>query len=122
MAITTEKRLAKLEQDVQDLKATYAVYGGLMRTYATQGEWSITTLTTNLRIKFTPNYLIANKTIISSVYYKVVEEGQELSFDDFYLSIQDGTGSVVMNFGTIFENSVVYVRITSSVPGSLTRL
>lgn len=122
MAITTEKRLAKLEQEVQDLKATYAVYGGLMRTYATQGEWSIDDLTTNLRIKFTPNYLIANKTIISSVYYKVVEEGQELSFDDFYLSIQDGTGSVVMNFGTIFENSVVYVRITSSVPGGLTRL
>lgn len=122
MAITTEKRLAKLEQEVQDLKATYAVYGGLMGTYATQGEWNIDNLTTNLRIKFTPNYLIANKTIISSVYYKVVEEGQELSFDDFYLSIQDGTGSVIMNFGTIFENSVVYVKITSSVPGSLTRL
>lgn len=123
MGIKAEQKLMKLEQELLDLKATYSVYGGLMQTYMTSNSWHISTLTTNLKIKFTPNYIVgAGKTIVSSVYYQVIEEGQEIIFDDFYISIQDGSGDVVLNFGTIFADSDVYVRVTTPVPGTLTRI
>ena len=123
MVMRSEQRLMKLEQELQDIKATYSVYAGMMQTYLTSNQWHISSLTTNLKIKFTPNYNVgANKTIISSVYYQVVEEGQEIDFDDFYISIQDGSGDVLLNFGTIFDNSDVYVQITAPAPGTFTRI
>lgn len=123
MGMKSEQKLMKLEDELKNIKATYSVYAGMMQTYLTSDHWHVSSMVTNLKIKFSPNYSVGlGKTIISSVYYQVVEEGEEIIFDDFYISIQDGSGDVVLNFGTIFENSDVYIQVTAPVPGTLTRI
>lgn len=122
MAITTERRIAKLEQEIKALKATYSIYGGMMRTYTTSGHFYQTEATRNFVVRFTPQYATGKNTILASLLVKYTRQGVEDIFDDGYVSIQDGSGELLIHCGWVFDNSDVYIQIATTVPGTLTKV
>lgn len=122
MAVTLEQRLMKIEQEIKSLKAIYSVYGGLMKTYFTEKTIDVTNGSYNLKVKFTPSFSTNKKTIISSVFYKVTVNGNEFVLDNNYISVQDGSGEVIFNFGPALPGTSLFIQIASMVPGTFTRI
>lgn len=121
MGVNIEKRITKLEQEIKALKATYSIYGGLMKTYITSGYWESPSATWNFCIRFIPDYPTDKNIIISSMRLEATIDGQQISYNDNYISIQNGEGYVDLNFGIIVDESI-FIQIAATVPGTFTRI
>lgn len=124
MAIRTEQKLMQLEQEIKNLKATYKIYGGLVKSYLITGSWLVTNESSDFRIKFSPKYSTNQKTIISSIRYWFLHSGVSEVLGYYYIEAQDGSGNVVINFGDVFiaEGYTVQVEVVTMVDGTLTRI
>lgn len=123
MAITAEKRLTALEDELKALKATYAVYGGALELYDSWSEtYNLGNTTTEIQVKFTPTYTRAGNILISSVIYKMAPSGGILTnYSNYaYENIQDGSGSVIIR-ATVLGGTAQIGVITTS-PGTFTRI
>lgn len=124
MAIELEKRLFELENEIKALKATYTIYGGLVKSYLNTFSWTNdSNISVDLKIKFHPNYhLGVGNTLVFGFYYSAVWYSVEESLDDGYISIQDGSGDIIINLSHMFEGLTVNLTLLTSVPGTFTRI
>lgn len=123
MAVSTEKRLRKLEDELKALKATYNISGGLVKTYRSSSPtYNLPDELIRVRIKFTPTYTSDQRILVSSVFVEVINEyGSIFNFSPYaYCEIQSGDGSVVISVPGI--GGTVRVEVASTSPGTFTRL
>lgn len=124
MAITLEKQLKALEDELKELKATYKIYGGLAKSYVSFNTWAIDSFTSNFKILFSPNYYTGSKTLVSGIAYFIIKNGTKYVIDDLFMSSQGSDGEVEFNLGQIgplFGQTLTF-QVVSNVPGSLTRI
>lgn len=119
MAIKAEQKIAKLENEIQALKATYSVYGGAMLSYmSTSPTYDAGESVINARVRFTPDIRPRGKLLVASIRC-------DIDNDNFFSSyavpaVQDGSGSIIIQApipGGTFSFSLV-----STSPGTFTRL
>lgn len=122
MGLTCEQKLAKLEQETKALKATYSIYGGRMKTYMSSGKWSLTDWTLNFAVKFKPDFETGENILISSLHFKVYSNGREEVWNDNFVSIQNGSGEVILNTGPVPQDCEIEIFVASTVPGTFTRI
>ena len=123
MAVKLEQKLAALEDEVVALKSTYAIYGGLVKSYMNTFSWTNDIDIASLRVRFRPNYLRGEgKTLVFGFYYSVTKNGVVESLDDGFISIQDDSGDVILNIAFLFSGYTVNLALFPSVPGTFTRL
>jgi hypothetical protein len=122
MAINTEQRIKALEDELKALKATYTVYGGLVKSYITTFSWTNNSGEIRpLKVRFRPDYG-NGKTMIFGFYYSGVRNGVVEPLDDGFLSIQDGSGDVFINMGRIYDGTTVNLTLLTPMTGKLTRI
>lgn len=119
MAVKAEQKIAKLENELQALKATYSVYGGAMLSYISfSPTYDAGDQLINARVKFTPDIKPRGNLLVASIRCDVDN-------DNFFSSyavpaVQDGSGSIIIQApipGGTFSFSLV-----STSPGTFTRL
>lgn len=119
MAIKSEQKIAKLENEIQALKATYSVYGGAMLSYmSTSPIYDAGDNVINARVRFTPNIKPKGKLLVASIRCDVDENNFFSSYA--VVAVQDGSGSIIIQApvpGGKFSFSLV-----STSPGTFTRL
>lgn len=121
MAITTEKRLKQLEDEVKSMKVCYNTAGSLVKMYVTRmGE--ITTGGsgwTDMKIKFTPTYGMGRNNLITLV--PIVDRNQYY-IAPYAVSPQDGSGEVIITIYALASTQKVDVIASGTSPGTFTRI
>lgn len=119
MAIRTEQKITKLEDEIRALKATYSVYGGAMLSYLSASPtYDAGASFINAKVKFTPDIKPKGNLLVASIRCNVDNDSSYSSFA--VLAVQDGSGDIVIQVpipGGKFSFSVV-----STSPGTFTRL
>lgn len=121
MAITTEKRLKQIEDDIKSMKVCYNTAGSLVKMYVTRmGE--ITTGGsgwTDMKIKFTPTYGMGRNNLITLV--PIVDRNQYY-IAPYAVSPQDGNGEVIITIYALASTQKVDVIASGTSPGTFTRI
>ena len=121
MAITTEKRLKQLEDEVKSMKVCYNTAGSLVKMYVTRmGE--ITTGGsgwTDMKIKFTPTYGMGRNNLITLV--PIVDRNQYY-IAPYAVNPQDGSGEVIITIYALASTQKVDVIASGTSPGTFTRI
>lgn len=123
MAISTEKKIKQLEDELLSLKATYSIYGGNMKLYTSYSDvYSVGSQIVYLRLKFTPDFAPSGNIIIGSIHYINTSSGGEpYNLSSYaYSEIQDGSGSVVIRMPVV--GGTAQISLVSTSPGTFTRL
>ena len=127
MAVTVEKRLTALENEIKALKAIYTIAGGLARMYVqTSGSFAVGGSSSfhSARIQFTPTYgmgrnnLITLMPIVTSTYAGYTWD----TIPNFVVEPQDGSGNVVVEVYNLVNTDSVRIIASGSSPGTFTRL
>lgn len=124
MAIELEKRLFELENEIKALKATYTVYGGSVKSYLNTFSWTNDgNSVVDLKVKFRPDYHIgSNNTLVFGFYYSSIRNGIVEPLNDGFISIQDGSGDIIINIAFLIDELTVNLTLLTSVPGTFTRI
>ena len=123
MAINTEKEIKQLENELLALKATYSIYGGNMKLYTTYSDiYDVGSQVINLRLKFTPDFVMSGNTLIGSIHYiNTNSSGEPYNLSNYaYPEIQDGSGSVIIRMPVV--GGTAQVSLVSTSPGTFTRI
>ena len=123
MAVNTERKIKKLEDELKALKATYTISGGLVKTYRSASPtYNLPDELIKVRIKFTPDYVSNQRILVSSIFVEVQNDyGSTFNFTQYsYCEIQSGDGSVVINVPGL--GGTVRVEIAATSPGTFTRI
>lgn len=124
MAITTEKRLFALEEELKALKAMYKISGGTMNLYeSVSPEFSIGPDDVSLStiIRFTPNYSDVQHLIVPSLYYEFIDdEGNKYNLSNYAVMTSSGANYLTISVPT-FEGTI-QLKIISNIPGTFTRI
>lgn len=119
MAINTEKRIKELEDELRALKAVYNISGGAMKTYiSTSQTFTVQSTSFNARVKFTPEYKPEGNLLISSIRCYDYRLGNNFLTQYVITQIQDGSGSVIIQFPVITNS--FSVSLASISPGTFT--
>lgn len=122
MAISTEKKIKQLEDEIKALKATYSVYGGAMQVYLSQSPVYVAgEYVTNAKIKFTPDYKPKDELLVASLRCDINNN----NFLTHYatIAVQDGSGSIIIQLPVpIASGGKFSVSIATTSPGTFTRL
>lgn len=122
MAMKLEQRLSKLEDEVKALKATYNIYGGLVRCYLNSYSVDIPDdAPTSIRVRFTPITSADGKVLIFGYYYNVLNHGVVESLDDGYIDVQSSNGEVTINIAFV-SGMTVNISLLTPAPGTFTRI
>ena len=117
-----EQRLSKLEDEVKALKATYNIYGGLVRCYLNSYSVDIPDdAPTSIRVRFTPITSADGKVLIFGYYYNVLNHGVVESLDDGYIDVQSSNGEVTINIAFV-SGMTVNISLLTPAPGTFTRI
>ena len=122
MAINTEKRIKQLEDDIRELKATYTVSGGLIKSYESVSPAYSIDRTSEVIIKFTPSFP-QEDIFISSVYYELIysETGERVNFSNYaYIEPQDDKDYLIFRVPAL--NGTLTVNVVGTSPGTFTRI
>lgn len=122
MAITTERKLVELENDLKSLKATYSISGGLMELFESTSPVYTENTVVEARVRFTPTYGGENGVIISSIYYDYKDENNvHYNFSQYvYIEPETGDGNIYFRMPTL--GGTFQIKIVSTAPGTFTRL
>lgn len=122
MGIATEKRLKKIEDMLQELKATYMISGGSMKLYESVSPVFTNSQSFRVRIKFTPNYNVTEDIIVSSIFYEFVDSSNiSYNFSQYaFIEPQDNNSYIVFNVPAL--SGTLRLKIISTVPGTFTRI
>ena len=123
MAISTEKKIKQLEDELLSLKATYSIYGGNMKLYTSYSDvYDLGSQVVILRLKFTPDFAPSGTIIIGSIHYvNSTGEGDSYNLSNYaYSEIQDGSGSVVIRMPVV--GGTAQISLVSTSPGTFTRI
>ena len=122
MGIATEKRLKRIEDMLQELKATYMISGGSMKLYESVSPVFTNSQSFRVRIKFTPNYNVTEDIIVSSIFYEFVNSSNiSYNFSQYaFIEPQDNNNYIVFNVPAL--SGTIRLRIISTVPGTFTRI
>lgn len=119
MAINSEQKITKLDNEIKALKSTYSVYGGAMKIYySTSPVYDSGGEITNARVKFTPDYKPKGNLLVASIRCDFA--GNNYLSQYAVPAVQDGSGSIIIQFpvaGTTFS-----VSLATTSPGTFTRL
>lgn len=121
MGITTEKRLAKLEDEIKALKSTYTIYGGLVKTYLSMSQW-FDVGDVNQEFRFKADFVNSGKILVASAKIEIMNSnGTIYSFPNHVLMYpQSGDGSIIIRFpGLGIKNRLT---IVSTSPGTFTKI
>lgn len=119
MAVKAEQKIAKLENEIQALKATYSVYGGAMLLYMSVSPiYDAGDRLINVKVKFTPDIKPRGNLLVASIRCDV-------NNDNFFSSyavpaVQDGSGSIIIQ-APIPGGTFSFSLVTTST-GTFTRL
>lgn len=122
MGIATEKRLKRIEDMLQELKATYMISGGSMKLYESVSPVFTNSQSFRVRIKFTPNYNVTEDIIVSSIFYEFVNSSNiSYNFSQYaFIEPQDNNSYIVFNVPAL--SGTLRLKIISTVPGTFTRI
>lgn len=126
MAINTEKRLKKLEDEIKALKASYAIYGGLVMTYITQSQYYMINPreepTAAFRFQSSASY--TDNILVASVCVEQTSTtGRNATWNQFTLiDIQNNDGSVIIRPQYGISATSIRVTVVSTTPGTITKI
>lgn len=119
MAIKTEQKIARLEDEIKSLKSTYSVYGGAMQSYlSVSPTYDAGESVINAKVKFTPDIKPSGNLLVSSIRCGVDNDNFLSSYA--VVAVQDGSGSVIIQ-APIPGGTFSFSLVTTS-PGTFTRL
>lgn len=126
MAVNTEKKLQRIEDDILSLKATYTISGGAMKLYESVSPnfiYDSSELIHQGRIRFTVDYTSGESLIIASITYKFVNERDGQVYDlSQYTYLEPQTDPNYVDIRLIVFPGTVQVTIVTTVPGTFTRI
>ncbi len=122
MAVSLEKRLRQLEDEIKAMKVCYNTAGSLVRMYVTE----MGNVTTgggagwhDMTIKFTPTYGIGRMNLINLV---AIVDSNTYYVAPYTVNPQDGSGSVTITIYNLVETQKVNVIASGTSPGTFTRI
>lgn len=122
MAITTDKRIAQLENELKSMKVCYNTAGSLARMYVSEMP-EITTGGSsgwhNMTIQFTPTYGMGQNNLITLV---AIVDSNTYYVAPFATAPQDGSGNVRITIYELMETQKVRVIASGTSPGTFTRI
>ena len=123
MAVTIEKRLFMLEEELKALKATSTISGGMMKLYESISPvFNIDPDDISPTIVcFTPNYSSVDNMIISSTYYEFRDENNEAYDFTKYVKIIPPTNNYLLLSMPVLVGTI-RLKIISNIPGTFTRI
>lgn len=122
MAISSEKRIKQLENSIKELKSTYTISGGLIKSYESISPTYSVDSRNEVTIKFTPRF--PQKDIfISSIYYELVYDitGERVNFSSYvYIEPQDDKDYILLKVPTL--SGTLKISVVGTSPGTFTRI
>lgn len=127
MGLDLEKRIQNLENELKALKATYSVYGGAMKTYASISptySWSWTIPPVIPVVRFTSDWVRDKNILVASVNVEMWDENGVLirSPVELSLDIQNKNGSVDIHLLPDPLMETFRISLYSTSPGTFTRI
>jgi len=126
MAVNTEKKLKKLEDEIKALKASYSVYGGLVMTYTTQSQYYeiIPLQEPTAAFKFQSSASNDENILVTSVCVEQVSStGRMATWNQYSLiDIQHNDGSVIIRPTYGVAATSIRVTVTTTAPGTITKI
>lgn len=124
MGLNTEKRLAKLENEIKALKATYTVYGGLMKLYESVSPEFPVNPWVGVIVKFQSSYTTDSMILVSSINIIVTSSGGvKTNLSPYaYTDIQNGDGSITINTAILIGTNTIQITVISTSPGTFTQI
>lgn len=122
MAISTEKRIKQLEDSIRELKTTYTVSGGLIKSYQSISPTYSVDSRNEVTLKFTPNFP-QEDIFIASIYYELIYDvtGERVNFSSYvYIEPQDGNDYILLKVPTL--SGTLKVSVVGTAPGTFTRI
>ena len=121
-----ERRLSKLEFELNSLKATYTISGGLMKTYVSRASYSISDpiAETPALVKFTSSYPVSSKLMICSFSVEQnTTSGKTMNFSNYAITLeQTENGAVTFRIPLSDSATSLSVGVVSTVPGTFSRV
>lgn len=122
MAIKSEQRLSSIENKIKELKATYTIYGGMIKSYQSVSPIYETEGRAEVVIRFTPDFM-QSEIILSSIYYELIYgiTGERVNFTNYvYIEPQDSENYVNIRI-PVFVGTV-RISVVGTSPGTFTRV
>ena len=124
---TTEKRLAKLEDELRSLKSTYSIAGSLAKMYYQQSSPFLVGGGESVhaaRFKFTPKYgrNHANLTKLFAYVDGHYVGHTYIKFNPFFVEPQDGSGEVIIQVLELGPTDEVTIIAKGPSPGEFSRV
>lgn len=122
MAVSIEKKLKIIEDDLLTLKATYMISGGAMKLYESVSPTFLYDDIVEGKIRFTVNYPTGEDLIVASLTYIAVNKnGVSYDFSQ-YAYIEPQTDANYIDIRIPVLPGSVQVSVVTVVPGTFTRI
>lgn len=122
MAINIESRIKRIENEIKNLKATYTISGGLIKSYESASPTYEVSGVSEIILKFTPQFPqkdIVLAGILYEFYYDVTDRNNNFS-SYAYIEPQDDKDYLILKVPAL--SGTVRVTVIGTSPGTFTRI